>query len=1005
MSSATNAKVNNSPAKAGEAVDQRGPWNHRLLEAFGIRDGEGARVFFLAGYLVLAVSTFISGRIQRDSLFLSAFTKQDLAYMYISVAVMVPVPALLFARIADRFRRDRLLIGTLLGTAALMLVMRLLLVTGNKLVYILLYNFVEVYGTFLILQFWTFAGDLFSSRQAKRLFPIISSGSVVAGIVCGLAVSGLVKLVGTENLLFLQVLLLLGGAGIIRHVGHQERVRLREAVVREVVRPGRQQTKQGFARTQAQRVFTSKHLKIIAGMTVATFVSVPLIDYQFKVLVKEAFTVNGVVDTDAISAFMGMFAAVTGVVAAVMQLALTGRILERFGVVVALLVLPASLLLGLTGMLVGVASVFACAVFTKGAENSFRYSITDATMQVLYTPVSSQARGRAKTFIDGIIKPLAGGLAGGAMVLLVGPLNLPVSSLAVVAVVLVVCWGGLILMIRREYVRELLSTLRKRRLDFSDKSLVITDAATVEMLRVRLRSENRVDVVNTLELCRRVQGHDLSPELSAILGRDDDELRVGALDTIRHHSSQHRGIQATTLHALFADSALSEDVQAAAVGAYCAVVGESSLEAAVPLLSSTSPAVRGAAVAGIIRHGGLEGVVQAADDLKAMLHDPDEALRFACAHALQEVAIKGFHGQVQSLIADDSQRVRLAAIAAAGAMKAPELIPTLVYMLRHRETTRAAQLALSAYGDEVIAALVKVLRQPKEDPQLRRAVPRVLERIGSRAAFKALMDTLASERLDDTETRKEVAKATGRLRDRLGLPVDDAVSKRLIDAEVQRHYQLLAMIQDLGGICDDPRRDLLRDALDVRRQKSLEGVFRLLAVIHPTKAIETVWGNLHSTSATSRANAIEVLDNLLEAEEKRRLLPLVEAMGELQQDPSSARTLARVLERGKELYTLERLSPDAWLQRLLRGPDPWLVVCALHAVTELGQQRLADDVDAHLSSRNAMVRETALKALSVLWPPDRFATRVRVLVDEQEDPDSVVGRIALRLLRQAESMV
>ena len=212
------------------------------------------------------------------------------------------------------------------------------------------------------------------------------------------------------------------------------------------------------------------------------------------------------------------------------------------------------------------------------------------------------------------------------------------------------------------------------------------------------------------------------------------------------------------------------------------------------------------------------------------------------------------------------------------------------------------------------------------------------------------------------------------------------------------------MIQDLGGICDDPRRDLLRDALDVRRQKSLEGVFRLLAVIHPTKAIETVWGNLHSTSATSRANAIEVLDNLLEAEEKRRLLPLVEAMGELQQDPSSARTLARVLERGKELYTLERLSPDAWLQRLLRGPDPWLVVCALHAVTELGQQSLADDVDAHLSSRNAMVRETALKALSVLWPPDRFATRVRVLVDEQEDPDSVVGRIALRLLRQAESM-
>ena len=272
------------------------------------------------------------------------------------------------------------------------------------------------------------------------------------------------------------------GVWVISDLGRREKHRLRAVVVREqgAARP------KFKVRNQAANVFASKHLKIIAAMTVATFVTVPLIDYQFKVLVKEHFTIAGAVDTDAMSAFMGLFSAVTGVVAAVMQLVVTGRLLERFGIVAALLLLPVSLLTGLFGMLTSVASAFACAVFTKGAENSLRYSITDATMQVLYTPVPSVTRGRAKTFIDGVIKPLAGGAAGTAMVLIVGPMRLPLTSLAVVAVVLVAGWIGLIMLIRSEYVKELLATLRKRRLDFSDDSLVITDVATVAVFRQRL---------------------------------------------------------------------------------------------------------------------------------------------------------------------------------------------------------------------------------------------------------------------------------------------------------------------------------------------------------------------------------------------------------------------------------------------------------------------------------------------------------------------------------------
>src|SRR5690606_37630511 len=112
-------------------------------------------------------------------------------------------------------------------------------------------------------------------------------------------------------------------------------------------------------KSEVKDVFKSKHLKLIAAMTVATFITVPLVDYQFKVIAKEHFQA-----VDEYSAFMGVFYSASGLVAALMQLGLTGRLLERFGVVVSLLILPLFLLAGSTGMVIGM-SAFYLAVFSK----------------------------------------------------------------------------------------------------------------------------------------------------------------------------------------------------------------------------------------------------------------------------------------------------------------------------------------------------------------------------------------------------------------------------------------------------------------------------------------------------------------------------------------------------------------------------------------------------------------------------------------------------------------
>ncbi|MFZ9886603.1 MAG: Npt1/Npt2 family nucleotide transporter [Myxococcota bacterium] len=947
-----------------------------MQQWLGIRAGETTKVALMFLYLFLAVSVFISGRITRDALFLDAFSKETLAYMYITVALVVPCFSYLYARVADRFRRDRIILVTLGLLCGSLLVAHGAVQTRASWVYVALYNWIEVVGTFLIIQFWTFAGDIFSSREAKRLFPIVSLGGIFASMLAGLAVSGATTRLGipTSQLLLPQAVLLVACMTLVWHLGERERIRLKESVVGRS--SGREHRDFGV-KSEVRDVFQSKHLKLIAGMTVATFITVPLIDYQFKVLVKAQFPL-----VDEYSAFMGYFYSASGVVAAVMQFGLTPRILERFGVVVSLLILPVFLLAGTGGMAIGLGA-FSLAVFSKGAENSFRYSIYDATMQVIYTPVPGNVRGRAKTFIDGILKPWAGGIAGAVITVMVGPLDRPVTDLAYVGLGLTLFWIVLILRIRREYVSQLLSSLRRRRLDFSEQELVIADEATVQVLRRALQGRDLAELRNAVELCRRVTHHDLTPEVGQLLHHGEADIRVRALQVLELRGSFG---QSEEVKRLFEDH--DEEVRAAAVRAYCAILGEPALKAVRPMLEQEAPGVRAATVTSLIKHGGLEGILMSAEHLRDMQASADEGIRLAAAQVYRDVGVKNFYQQVMSLMRDRSLRVQNAAITAAGAMQAPEFIPMLIYKLGRRETARAASAALCTFGESVIEVLGKVLAHEPEEVAIRRQIPRILERIGTPRCLEVLMACLE---VHDPDARRETARAVARLRDRLRVNVDESKVRTVLRQELHDYYRQLAALDDLTGVAGAVGPDLLRNAIEERLERSLDRIFRFLAIIFPLKLIEIVQANLKSQQLNMRANAVELLDNLLDKELKRQLLPILEDLPR-----------QKVIAQGTEFFPLERRPAEHWIGQFLVSREPWLVTVALYVVAELGLQHLLDDVLVHLEHRDPVARETTVRTLAVLMPAADFLKRVLPLVN---DDDTVVRRYTKYITQEARKVV
>src|SRR5204863_6841216 len=200
------------------------------------------------------------------------------------------------------------------------------------------------------------------------------------------------------------------------------------------------------------------HLLLVAGVAAVSAAAVTVVDFQFKL------AAASVLEQNDLAGYFGRFYGICGGIALAVQIWIMGRVLERYGILASLLPPAAGLALG-SGFSAAMPNpgLFVSSL-AKGSDTIFRYTINDASMQVLYVPVRPHVRGRAKAFIDGILKPTSVALAGAVLLLYKqsGGSSRPLT-LAVLA--LVVAWVALLVRARAEYVHSLVESLERRRLD------------------------------------------------------------------------------------------------------------------------------------------------------------------------------------------------------------------------------------------------------------------------------------------------------------------------------------------------------------------------------------------------------------------------------------------------------------------------------------------------------------------------------------------------------------
>ncbi len=388
------------------------------------------------------------------------------------------------------------------------------------------------------------------------------------------------------------------------------------------------------------------------------------------------------------------------------------------------------------------------------------------------------------------------------------------------------------------------------------------------MLEAELGDPSPRRALNALELLGAEAGFDPRPLLDRLLSHPADRVREAAVRLAA--SSGATGALPRLLELARSDPARRPRDEAVRALAALAPAGEAR-ERLAAFVASDDPGLRAAAVEALWTLG-EEGQRLARPGLERTLAGTSPPERREAARLVGRLGSQLALGKLSELLADPDSSVRALACASAAQLRPPELLEPLFHLLQDRATRRAAREALAAYGDEAVGPAWAILDDRSQPLPLRLEVPRLLRYIGTAEAAAAL---LYSNIQDDAFLRYRIGLSLSRWREQNPeLPVDQVRVREAIGRRIDAYLHYLPVWADVRAGLGE--RALLSRALADRLDQSLEVVFRLLGLVLSHRALLGAHRRFVGADARERAQAVELLDSLLDDELRRRLVPVLE---------------------------------------------------------------------------------------------------------------------------------
>ena len=863
----------------------------------------------------------------RDALFLASLPATDLPWAYLAIAVLATIALRLHQRLFPIVRDRRVLLSmSLLASALVTLGFWFLIRNIGPWSLLAFYAWTGLLITVVLIQYWLLLADSVTVTQAKRIFPPIAAGGVVGAILGAFLSDVLLYAIDPQGLLVAAAVVLAAGA----------------------VTPFLWKTQRGSTHA-VDTLDTEEHFSIrsllkdnyLAKLLVLVLigtVTLTGVDYVFKSVVADH------IGAAELGTFFARFYLGLNSIALVIQLVGAGWMLRTFGVHRSAAALPLLLFAGVLGLVLG--PVLIGVIVLKAMDGSLRHSLYRTALEVLYLPLGSARRERAKALIESF------GQRGGqalASLLILGAVALGFSAVQIGYVLLlpIGVWLLAISTAQQDYVDLFRSRLRQGAVE-TRLELEELDLHSLEALLSALNSDQDAEVLAAIDLFDTHGKARLLPVL--VLYHPSMDVRLRALEAFAE-ARDPRFVRIA--HRMLKDEEC--EIRAAALRALTAVERDHQLLS--ERMRDEAPIVEATALIGLISMKAAGG-----EDLQKVLeqrvHNGSVEARKALARAIRHRGDPIFHDTLIELAKADEDEVKLESKRAMVANPDPRYLPYLLPCLGRAALRSAARDAMVAIGPTALKYLDVAMDDETLPRSVRRHLPRTISRFEPAEAAKILLKHLEKER--DGAVRFKILRGLGRLRaSHPSMRLDHKLLERQLRQILARAFQILQwrVALETRSVPETPSGELLRLTLREKENSTLERAFRLMGLLHPEEDFALVWRGLESDNARVRTASRELLEATLPGGIRDAVLALVDDTV----PANRAGLAASALGIANPTVTYE----DA-LTAMLRDETEAVRCITAHHIAALSMHSLTVELERARPAELGPVRDAIQRALQIL---------------------------------------
>lgn len=892
-----------------------------VSKALRIYPGEWPKVLTLSAHSGLAIAVLVLVQSLIVALFLEAYDTSLLPYLFTAQALFFVVVSTIHTSVVGKVSR-KVETGSLLFLFMFSLIFsKLFLALNQKWFVFALYVWMQTIVEILLIQNGILVTASLDTREAKRLFSVVSAGGTVGAVVSGFAVTSLSKSLGTESLIVVCLPLLAGmvviGNKIINRYARDE----------EPSKPREDARGQGFLQEMKGAlldVLKDRLLVIFLVVLVAMTMASTVVDFQFKSLLKENYS------KDEIAAFLGVFYALLNAAALVAQLFVTSPLLVSFGLMVSIVLMPAFLLLGSAlFMLFPVLWVIAG---TRFMENVCKYSVFTASSSLVYMPFPPLKQSKLKISIGGVFKPFSV-LVASLLLIVLSNLELRMMSMIVVSVSAL----GILASIKLKgpYLDELKEALSNRRirLKASHELGDIIDRQAKELVEQGLDSRDKDYVLFSLEIIRNHEIPVNMEKVEALYLDNDPDIIEGALSTTRVMDNRKHAPKVVAL----LQGSSEPEIKAQCIKTLRHINDDDDHSwVVVPHITSPHSRLSGEALIYLLVRGNDDAATEAEARVKQLQDSGSPQNTALVAFIIGETGHDRYLASLKTMLDSPENIVKRQAVIAAGKMKSHDLLAGLIKSLGDRDTCFLARRAIANYGRDAVPDLIQTYKSSAHDLPMRLEILNTLGRIPCPESAEALTECLLSRQ---RQLRYNALRSLGKIRK---VAHDVAGFKgRIFDSvrlEAQRGrwaFGLLARLDSGRGAVGqnvEGNPAMLAEEIEHRISQTKDGIFRRLGLVYDYMLIYKAYLNYMGGDKNHRANSLELLDNMVDKELSRLFLPLLEDM------PIEAMAEDVKTDRG-----LQDSREVDWWKAILKGDDEWLKAVAIWAAERGAKEKYAEE--------------------------------------------------------------